>query len=172
MIPSKIYIVLHRIFIILVLLSIFIIDYTKCFYLIIIFICVYVQWVVHGCILQDYEAFIQCNYENKEDMCHLSNRYPFFNRFDISINSYSFILWSGLLILLYRYFNKINFISIPHGDLVFPLSLFIVFINLLLIILPAYYHYKQYKHYKLLLIYIITLILCTTLFIYYLKYIL
>ena len=169
MIPSNVYLLLHALFVIFIFLSVFIIDYTKSLYLIVILLYIYGIWTVYGCILLDYEAFIQCNYENNANFCHLSNRESSFDTFKLDTDKWSVTLWFCIFFLLYRYMNKINFISVPYGNLFLPVSIFIIVLNLLLLLVPAYHHYKQFKNNKLLLLYIISLFGCTTMLIYYIK---
>jgi hypothetical protein len=69
----------------------------------------------------------------------------------------------------YGYTNQINFISFPYAHVYLPLSIFIIFLNLILLLGPAYHHYKQFKNNKILLLYVVSVIGCTTMFVYYLQ---
>jgi hypothetical protein len=169
MIPSNVYVLLHTLFVILLFFSVFIIPYTESLYLITIFIYIYVIWTLYGCIFLDYEAFIKCYYENDENFCHLSNRDSSFENFTIFTDIWSVTLWICVFFLIYRYTNQINFISFPYAHVYLPLSIFIIFLNLILLLGPAYHHYKQFKNNKILLLYVVSVIGCTTMFVYYLQ---
>lgn len=139
----------HWVFIIGIILSSFITDYKYLNYVIIILIYIGFLWIIHGCIMKDYENFLICQ-ENNEGVCPTANRINIF-KFDTWYISLIFLLIICILRIKYQF----NFYTSFYA---FDITILCITLEILILLTIAIKHYQKYKNLKLLILYIISLI--------------
>jgi len=148
---------MHDIFIIINLISVFLIDYKYLSYNIILNICILFGWILNkNCIAKEYERYVACTYDNDESKCidEEVDHSLYFYINPLGTEWIGVILFIIILSLRYRY--KYNFINITNPFFkTILLKILLVLINLWFacLLIPAINYNNKYNNIKQLTIY-------------------
>ena len=164
---------LHSCITIMLLISLFILDYKYLPYAILIPILIFLGWLFNSeCVLLEYEKFIECTYEKNEKKCNSCNKLDRYFSFYIK-EKYHYkiaILIIYVMFLLLRIIYKDNLITFESSFYKrFLITLFTIFLNVLFLILivPSIQYNEKYKNKKQFIIYIIFYIIIIVMSYYY-----
>ena len=147
---------MHDMFIIINIISLFLIDYRYLHYNIIINTLILCGWVLNkNCIVKEYERYVACAYDNDESKC--TDDYVDHSLYFHLDPLHS--LWIGIMLiilfLIIRYRYKYNFIELSPYFKKFTANVFLVLINVwfAMLLIPAIHYNQKYKNIKQLSIY-------------------
>ena len=161
---------IHNMFVVINIISLFIIDYRFLHYNIIINTLILCGWVLNKyCIVTEYERYVAREYDNDNDEHNCMDDHSLHFHIDPFDKQ-----WLGVILLMLclilRYKYKYNFIELSSFLKNFTECLFLILINVwfAMLLIPAIHYNQKYKNIKQLSMYCtfyIVLLVCS---IYYL----
>ena len=144
---------LHKLFSISIILSVFFTTTQNSIYNIIILSIILILWIVHGCFLKDYEAYVAYKYDKNKKFRDKCCRTTYCTNFH-DFSKWWLVLIVLLLISIARYYYKYDIFTYPYNTNLFIHIFFIICILLLsLLINISFEHYSKYKYMKQFVVY-------------------